>query len=138
MDKVTTVPTRPRLVPFSRTKLSVLFVDDDAGLLASFGRYLEAAGLDVTAIEDPHAAVTQARERQPHVIVLDMAMPGLDGFAVMSALLRERETAQIPVVLFTALPWEDAFQKPQVRACVQKPCTPKDLLGVVRMIGGRA
>jgi CheY-like chemotaxis protein len=65
-------------------------------------------------------------------------MPVHDGYAVMHGLQARSDTAQIPVVLFTGLMVENIRRTPQVRALVQKPCTPLELLGVVKMLGGRA
>lgn len=122
----------------NRSKLSVLFVDDDREVLDCFGRYMEAAGLAVVRAQSGKEAVALARELVPDVIVLDVAMPVMDGFEVVEALQERMETRQIPVVLFTGLPPERMRRAPQIFAQVQKPCAPAHLLGVIRMFGGRA
>jgi CheY-like chemotaxis protein len=121
-----------------RQKLSVLFVDDDHEVLEAFGGYLETSGVQVTKAANARDAIVAAARLLPNVIVLDVAMPGLDGYAVIHALQARAETSQIPVVLFTGTTSPRIRREPQVRACVQKPCTPNELLGVVRMFGGRA
>jgi CheY-like chemotaxis protein len=122
----------------NRNRLSVLFVDDDADVLECFGHYFKAAGVDLTKTTDPREAIATAARLLPDVIVLDVVMPEVDGFDVFDALAARRETAQIPVVLFTGLGVQEVSKARHVCACVQKPCSPKDLLGVVRMFGGRA
>jgi CheY-like chemotaxis protein len=123
---------RAAVPPSNQEKISVLFVDDNVEVLDSFGRYLQTSGLDVTMTTDPWAAIAKARDIMPHVIVLDVAMPSIDGYAVVDAL-QQGATRQIPVVLFTGLPASRLQNAPGVYACVQKPCTPEHLLGVVRM-----
>ena len=122
----------------NRNRLSVLFVDDDKDVLECFGHYFRTAGIDLTKTSDPREAITTAAQLLPDVIVLDVAMPQLDGFDVFDALSARRETAQIPVVLFTGLCVTEVSRMRPVSACVQKPCAPKDLLSIVRMFGGRA
>lgn len=122
----------------NRNKLSVLFVDDDVDVLECFGHYFKAAGVDLTKTTNPREAIATAARILPDVIVLDVVMPEVDGFDVFDALQARRETAQIPVVLFTGFGVRDVSRTRPVCACVQKPCSPKDLLSVVRMFGGRA
>jgi CheY-like chemotaxis protein len=119
-------------------KLSALFVDDNLDVLECFGRYFETAGVDVAKAADAGGAIATAIHARPDVIVLDVALPGLNGLDVLDALRLRQDTAQIPIVLFTGLPVEDVAQARRVDACVQKPCTPKALLGLVRLLGGRA
>jgi CheY-like chemotaxis protein len=119
-------------------KPSVLFVDDDVEVLNVFGRYLETAGLDVATSSDPWDAIKVAVRMLPNVIVLDYAMPGLNGYDIVDALQCRRDTAAIPVIFFSGWLREPVRALPHVRAFVEKPCTPQELLGVVRMFSGRA
>jgi PAS domain S-box-containing protein len=80
----------------------VLFADDDAmhrklGQLA-----LTYAGFEVLLVEDGESAVRLAAERRPDVIVSDVLMPGMDGFAVCKAIRADPLLARIPVVLMSA------------------------------------
>jgi CheY-like chemotaxis protein len=125
-------------MPASRRKTHVLIVDDDSDTLTCYGHYLRTAGLHVTTAADAREAIVAAARTLPDVIVLDLVMPVLDGYAVMHGLRARSNTSQIPVVLFTGLTIEKIRSAPQVRALVRKPCTPLDLLSVVRMLGRRA
>ena len=81
----------------------ILMVDDDEGFLLAAGRLLEAAGYDVT----PAESAAQARERlaaqRPDLIILDVLMPGEDGFTFADNLAKDAKLADIPIVLVTAV-----------------------------------
>ena len=79
---------------------AVLLVDDDAPILRMLERTLTAEGYDVAAVGDGGAALARVERRLPDVIVLDVAMPGLDGLAV-TRRLRARGLA-VPILLLTA------------------------------------
>ncbi len=80
---------------------SVVVADDDPALLAAASRALRARGYDVAAVADGDAALRMAREQLPDVVLLDVAMPGLDGIEVCRRLKQEASTRLIPVVLMT-------------------------------------
>ena len=81
----------------------VLMVDDDEGFLLAAGSLLEAAGYDITTACD----AAQARERlageRPDLILLDVLMPGEDGFTFADNLAKDERLASVPVVLVTAV-----------------------------------
>lgn len=133
--------TLKKVQPMSPTErtLSVLFIDDDLDVLDAFGRYLEMSGIRTTLATNPREALAQLGTIVPDVIVLDVAMPGVDGFAVVDALRARPDTTDIPIVILTGLPIDricrdDAYRKRRVSACVQKPCSPDELVEVVRAI----
>jgi two-component system response regulator MprA len=79
---------------------TVLLVDDDARILRMLRRTLDAEGYAVAAAPDGGAALAQVERSLPDVIVLDVAMPGLDGLAV-TRRLRAKGLA-VPILLLTA------------------------------------
>ena len=79
---------------------AVLLVDDDAPILRMLERTLAAEGYEVVALPDGGAALAQVERSVPDAIVLDVAMPGLDGLAV-TRRLREKGLA-VPILLLTA------------------------------------
>ena len=79
---------------------AVLLVDDDAPIRRMLARTLTAEGYAVAAVGDGGAALAQVERSLPDVIVLDVAMPGLDGLAV-TRRLRAKGLA-VPILLLTA------------------------------------
>jgi two-component system response regulator MprA len=78
----------------------VLVVDDDASLRRMLERTLRAEGFDVTLAADGGAALIETERSAPDVIVLDVAMPGLDGLAVCRRLRSKGVAA--PILMLTA------------------------------------
>lgn len=80
----------------------ILVVDDDAQTVQFLKIMLERQGYQVvTAADGPQALETAHRER-PDLVVLDVMMPGMDGFEVARSLRRHPDTALIPILMFTA------------------------------------
>ncbi|MCY7326641.1 MAG: response regulator, partial [Microbacteriaceae bacterium] len=71
-----TIPRRPA------SGVRAMVVEDETELAALLGSYLQRGGFEVTLCHDGAHAVTQAREVDPDVIVLDLGLPGLDGVEV--------------------------------------------------------
>ncbi|MFM0322696.1 response regulator [Caballeronia glebae] len=86
----------------------VLVVDDNADLRDYMRRMLIAAGHDVSVAADGEAALATAREVHPEVIVSDVMMPRLDGFALLRALREDEALRETPVVLLSARAGEEA------------------------------
>jgi two-component system response regulator MprA len=78
----------------------VLLVDDDARILRMLERTLAAEGYDVSAVPDGGAALARVERSVPDLIVLDVAMPGLDGLQVTRRLRAKR--LPVPILLLTA------------------------------------
>jgi CheY-like chemotaxis protein len=78
---------------------SLLIVDDHATFRRLAHALLEAAGYDVTEAADGEAALEQVRRLHPDIVLLDVQLPGIDGFEVASRLSRQ---ASPPVVVLTS------------------------------------
>ncbi len=77
----------------------VLVIDDEASQRDLMTRYLHRQGFSVRTAPDGEAGLDLARTIQPRVVLLDVMMPGLDGWSVLKALKAEPATAEIPVVM---------------------------------------
>lgn len=80
----------------------VCYVDDEVNLLGVVKRGLERRGWKVEAIGDPFDALRKIRRAMPKVVVLDLLMPGMDGFQVLRALKSSSDLAAIPVIIGSA------------------------------------
>ncbi|MEY8877807.1 MAG: response regulator [Leptothrix sp. (in: b-proteobacteria)] len=81
----------------------VLIVDDVPDNLAVLHDALDEAGYTVLVATQGADALARARQAQPHIVLLDALMPGMDGFAVARALKADAATAHIPIVFMTGL-----------------------------------
>ena len=80
----------------------ILLVDDDKDVLRALSMRLKANGYGVVFAGDGIAAVSVARNEVPDVIILDIGLPGGDGFTVMERLGSILPVAQVPVIILTA------------------------------------
>ena len=80
----------------------VLVIDDEGPIRLLCRVNLEAAGMEISEAEDGLSGVEAARAEQPDVILLDVMMPGMDGWEVFGELLKDERTAKIPIVFLTA------------------------------------
>ena len=81
---------------------TVVLVEDDANIALAFGVRLKAMGYTVYTARDAASAVSQVRKHQPDVVVLDISLPGGDGFLVADRLRRMDGSASTPVIFITA------------------------------------
>jgi DNA-binding response OmpR family regulator len=80
----------------------VLVIDDEAPIRLLCRVNLEAAGIEVSEAENGASGIEAARTERPDVILLDVMMPGMDGWQVFDELTKDESTAAIPVVFLTA------------------------------------
>jgi DNA-binding response OmpR family regulator len=82
---------------------TVLIVDDERDTNDILARMVQARGFDPVQIFDGSQALEAVRQFMPDVVLLDLMMPGTDGFAICEKLKWHRETNLIPVIMVTAL-----------------------------------
>jgi DNA-binding response OmpR family regulator len=80
----------------------VLVIDDEAPIRLLCRVNLEAEGMEVLEASDGPTGLEKARNEEPDVILLDVMMPGLDGWQVAEELLDSERTSSIPIVFLTA------------------------------------
>jgi two-component system, OmpR family, alkaline phosphatase synthesis response regulator PhoP len=80
----------------------VLVIDDEAPIRLLCRVNLEAEGMQVIEAADGPSGVDKARDESPDVILLDVMMPGLDGWKVAEQLLQDDRTVGIPIIFLTA------------------------------------
>jgi two-component system cell cycle response regulator len=112
----------------------VLVADDSRVVRVMLRRQLEARGLRVEEAEDGHQAVRLCRMLRPDIVLLDVEMPGLDGYTVLRILREDAELSDIPVVFLTAhAETEDVVRGLQLGAhdYLRKPFEPSELIARV-------
>jgi DNA-binding response OmpR family regulator len=83
-------------------QMRVLVIDDEAPIRLLCRVNLEAEGIEVLEAADGPSGLEKARAEIPDVVLLDVMMPGLDGWRVAEELLDDDRTAEIPIVFLTA------------------------------------
>jgi DNA-binding response OmpR family regulator len=81
----------------------VLVCDDDPWIRETLKAIVESHGYRVTLVDSGAAAVASAARERPDVVLLDLMMPGMDGWATAAALRRQPATTDVPVVILSAL-----------------------------------
>ncbi len=112
-------------------KSRILVVDDEPDAIELIEFNLKAAGYDVTSAADGDEALKKARAVLPHLIILDLMLPGVDGLAVCKQLRRDERTAPIPIIMLTAKAAEiDRVLGLELGAddYVTKPFSPRELV----------
>ena len=117
--------------------IRVLVIDDEAPIRLLCRVNLEAEGMSVLEAGDGPGGLELARSEQPEVILLDVMMPGLDGWRVAEHLLEDPVTRQIPIVFLTAR----ADIRDRARGIdlggldyITKPFNPVELASLVRAV----
>jgi DNA-binding response OmpR family regulator len=117
----------------------VLVIDDEAPIRLLCRVNLEAENMEVSEAGDGPSGLAIARSDQPDVILLDVMMPGLDGWQVAEMLLDDPATRDIPIVFLTArADLRDRARGIDVGGLdyVTKPFNPVGLAGLVRGVLG--
>lgn len=115
----------------------ILVVEDDAELVELLCFNLKKAGFSVGTASDGIEALKKARSLAPDLILLDLMLPELDGFAVCETLRRDPALADVPVIVLTALSSQLARLTgldSGANDYITKPFSPKHLLSRVRAL----
>jgi len=113
----------------------VLVVDDVDHGREIFAEYLEYRGFRVATAADGLEALDKAFELRPDIILMDLSLPGIDGWEATRRLKQDDRTRDIPIIALTAHALASAHDKAREVGCnavVTKPCLPKDLETEVR------
>lgn len=130
-DRVGTAEAAPPLV---------LVVDDAPDARALYGEYLEYLGFRVETAEDGAQAIQSARRDWPAIIIMDLAMPQVDGWQAIRRLKSDPTTAEIPIVALSAYAFGEEPQRARdagADLCLSKPCLPSQLARVIRAMLAR-
>jgi Response regulators consisting of a CheY-like receiver domain and a winged-helix DNA-binding domain len=85
----------------SQDRKKILIVEDSPTQALHLQALLEGVGLEVVVAYDGQTGLEMARNLQPDLVVLDVQMPGMNGFQVCQQLKRAVDTAEIPIIMFT-------------------------------------
>ena len=118
----------------------ILVVDDYQDAREMYAEYLQFSGFRVAEARNGNEAVEQAFALLPDLILMDLSLPGMDGWEATRVLKADEATKHIPIVALTGHALAGASEGARKAGCdsfVTKPCLPDDLVvEVKRMVNG--
>jgi two-component system cell cycle response regulator DivK len=119
----------------------ILVVDDYQDAREMYAEYLQFSGFRVAEARNGNEAVEQAFALKPALILMDLSLPGMDGWEATRRLKADETTRHIPIVALTGHALAGASEGARRAGCdsfVTKPCLPDDLVIEVRRMLGTA
>jgi len=113
----------------------VLIVDDDPRLLHIVAMYLGIEGYDVVTAESGEDGLTEIGANRPDLVVLDIMMPGMDGIEVCRRIRTNSQTADVPVLMFSALSGDDDVERARLAGANHLITKPFNLVGLGAVVG---
>jgi two-component system, cell cycle response regulator DivK len=117
----------------------ILVVDDYQDAREMYAEYLQFSGFRVAEARNGNEALEQAFALKPDLILMDLSLPGMDGWEATRVLKADDRTRNIPVVALTGHALAGASEGAKKAGCdsfVTKPCLPDDLVVEVRRMLG--
>jgi signal transduction histidine kinase/ActR/RegA family two-component response regulator len=114
---------------------SVVMIEDDRASLDLLTAYLSGAALRVTTTRDGQAGLDAVRRDRPSAVLLDIVLPGIDGWAVLQQLKSEADTKDIPVIVVSIVDERSRGTAMGAAAYLVKPVSRDDLLAALAAVG---
>lgn len=117
----------------------VLVVDDDQNSREGLTEFLVQAGYRVSEAADGAEALKKAAQRRPDVVLLDLAIPKVDGWTVARRLKTDPTLGNVPVIALSAMDYPDQVHKALVAGCdafITKPCDLAALVPTIQRVLG--
>lgn len=111
----------------------VLVIDDEADIREIVRLYLIGEGLEVIEAENGQEGILKALREKPDLIVLDIMMPGINGFEVAKHLKDDPNTKDIPIIILSVLAYDSQYRH-GILDYISKPFRQEELVGIVRKI----
>jgi CheY-like chemotaxis protein len=113
----------------------ILVVDDYAEARELYAEFLESSGYRVAQAQDGAEAVAQTSQLRPNAVLMDLSLPGMDGWEAMRLIKRDPVTAGIPIIALTGFTSLNPRAAGSTCAAVLfKPCLPEDVISTVERV----
>lgn len=122
-------------------RFTILLVEDFDDARELYSTCLRSCGYDVIEAATGSDAVALARSALPHLILMDLLLPGMDGWQATAELKSDPRLRHVPIVALTAHAFSDERERIASLGCdafLAKPCLPPDLIRTVDRILGRS
>lgn len=94
-----------------KNKANILLMEDDVFLANIYKTKFEMEGFKISVAENGEIGLADVKKKKPDIILLDILMPKMDGFAVLEKIKADEETKNIPIILLTNLGQKDDVDK---------------------------
>jgi len=118
-------------------KKTALIVDDEPDIIEHVGSILKESGFNVMSSSTGEDGLRLAFESTPHLVILDVFLPGIDGGEVAHRLSENAKTKDIPVIYLTGLVTKEEANKPEKRGksfVIAKPVLKRELLSTIEKV----
>jgi CheY-like chemotaxis protein len=122
----------------ARKCIQVLVVDDNADALRLMERYLTGTGFQYLGVREPEKVGAMLQEHRPQILILDVMLPGIDGWQLLSRLNEAGLLKDTQVVISTILPQESLALAFHAAAFLRKPVTRENLLATLAQLSSPA
>lgn len=112
----------------------VLFVEDFVDVREMYRDYLEFTGFRVITAADGFQAIEKARTCQPDLVLMDLSLPGIDGWEATRILKNDPATEHLPIIALSAHAMAPEGQRASEAGCdgfIAKPCLPHELVSEI-------
>ncbi|HJT31829.1 MAG TPA: response regulator [Pirellulales bacterium] len=131
---------RTRAARYARPQ-TILIIDDDDAMVDVLSQRLSRQGYEIVVAASGDEGLAIARDRRPHLVLLDLRLPDADGFSVCQQLADDSGTCTIPVIILSGMERSDIIRRSRAAGCqyyVRKPYDPNALLILVQHAIGEA
>jgi CheY-like chemotaxis protein len=125
------IPFRANVVLPMSEQIPVLIIDDNADTLALLERYLTGTRYQFIGTSDPHEVLGLAEEVKPSLIMLDVMLPGIDGWELLGRLREHPQIGSVPIIVCTILPQEQFALTLGAAEYLRKPLSRETLLSAL-------
>ncbi len=120
-------------------KKRILVIEDDMHILAVLQKRLESAGYEVITASGGKEGFRKARMENPHLIILDLILPEMDGYEICNFLKKDKKYKEIPIIILSARSQErdiEEAKKAGAEAYFTKPFNHEELLAKIKELMG--
>ena len=133
----------PRLEPAATAapqRQSILIIDDDDDQVDVLTHRLRSQGFETSSAESGKRGIDMVHEHRPHLVILDLRLPDIDGFSICQQLADDPTTCAIPVIIVSGMVRPDIIRRSRSVGCqyyVRKPYDPNALLLLIENALGK-
>jgi CheY-like chemotaxis protein len=117
--------------------IRVLIIDDEIEFAGLLGAILDEEGYQTTLAHDGLEGLDLALKSHPNLVIVDAAMPGMDGYELCRRLRADPQTSELPVLMLTGRTFDSELNEAReagADACLTKPCEPPELLSTLEQL----